>query len=271
VPGRGDAARKELDGIVEEAKELGAGGLVWVAVTDDGLRSPVDKFFSDEERTALVHSADASPGDLILVVADRRVEVVHKVLGALRNRLAQRYDLIPKHDRSSPEAWRFAWILEFPWFEWNEDAERWDPIHHPFTQVIPETLEYFESDPGKVISKAYDIILNGWELASGSIRIHDRELQQRVFAALGIGPEEAQERFGFLLDAFRYGVPPHGGIAPGIDRIVALAAGEENIREVIAFPKTQTAFDPLTGAPAPVDDDQLKILHLRSTAPPREG
>ncbi|MCA1704144.1 MAG: aspartate--tRNA ligase [Actinobacteria bacterium] len=268
VPDRAEAPRKELDAIVDEAKSLGAGGLVWIGVTSGGLKSPIDKFFNDEERRALVDSTAASEGDLILVVADKRKSVVHKVLGGLRNRLAQRYDLIPKLDRSDPDHWKFAWILDFPWFEFNEEEDRWDFIHHPFTGVVPETLKHFETDPGKVVSKSYDITLNGWELASGSIRIHDRELQSRVFSALGIGPEEAQERFGFLLDAFRYGVPPHGGIAPGIDRLVALAAGEDNIREVIAFPKTQSAFDPLTGAPAPVDEAQMKILHLRSTAPP---
>ena len=268
VPAKGEAGRKELDGIVDEAKSLGAGGLVWVGVTGEGLKSPIDKFFSDAERTSLLETTGAAVGDLILIVADKRRSIVHKVLGGLRNRLAQRYGLIPDLERTDPKAWRFAWILDFPWFEYNDEEKRWDFIHHPFTGVIPETLEFFETDPGKVISKSYDITLNGWELASGSIRIHDRELQQRVFSALGIGPEEAEERFGFLLNAFRYGVPPHGGIAPGIDRIVALAAGEDNIREVIAFPKTQSAFDPLTGAPAPVDDDQMKILHLRSTAPP---
>jgi aspartyl-tRNA synthetase len=267
VPGKGDASRKELDAIVDEAKVLGAGGLVWIGVTAEGLKSPIEKFLSDDERSNVVEAAGAAIGDLILVVADKRRSIVHKVLGGLRTRLAQRYELIPKLERSDPNAWKFAWILDFPWFEFNEDEQRWDFIHHPFTGVIPETLEHFETDPGKVISKSYDITLNGWELASGSIRIHDRELQQRVFSALGIGPEEAEERFGFLLNAFRYGVPPHGGIAPGIDRIVALAAGEDNIREVIAFPKTQSAFDPLTGAPAPVDDEQLAALHLKSTPP----
>ena len=267
VPGKGEAGRKELDGIVDEAKALGAGGLVWIAVGEDGLKSPIEKFMSNDERSAIPAAAGAATGDLILIVADTKISKVHKVLGGLRTRLAQRYGMIPDLDSTDPNAWKFAWIVDFPWFEYNEEEERWDFIHHPFTGVIPETLEHFESDPGKVVSKSYDIVLNGWELASGSIRIHDRELQSRVFSALGIGPEEAQERFGFLLDAFRYGVPPHGGIAPGIDRIVALAAGEDNIREVIAFPKTQSAFDPLTGAPAPVDDDQMKVLHLRSTAP----
>ncbi len=198
-----------------------------------------------------------------MIVADRRVAVVNKVLSALRNRLAGRFGLIPQLDRSDPDAWRFAWIVDFPWFEYNDEEQRWDFIHHPFTGIVGDTAKYLESDPGKVVSKAYDITLNGWELASGSIRIHDRELQKRVFSSLGISDEEAQEKFSFLLDAFKYGPPPHGGIAPGIDRIVALAAGETNIREVIAFPKTQTAHDPLTGAPAPVDEAQLKLVHLK--------
>ena len=275
VPGKGDAPRKEMDGIVDEAKSLGAGGLVWVGVTageeagTTALKSPLDKFFSDDERAALVKDSGAEVGDLILIVADKRISIVNKVLGGLRNRLADRYGFIPDVDRSDPAAWKFAWIVDFPWFEYNDEDERWDFIHHPFTGITDDTIEYLESDPGRVLSKAYDITLNGWELASGSIRIHDRALQQRVFGALGITSEEQQEKFGFLLDAFKYGPPPHGGIAPGIDRIVALAAGEENIREVIAFPKTQTAWDPLTGAPTPVDETQLKLLHLKSTAPPK--
>lgn len=268
VPGRGALGRKELDSLVEEAKALGAGGLLWIAVADDGVRSPLDKFFTEDEREALLKTTEASAGDLVLVVADARVGVVHKVLGGLRVRLAERFGLIPQREPSDPNAWKFAWILEFPWFEYDDEEGRWEPIHHPFTGVVEETLDFLESDPGRVLSKSYDITLNGWELASGSIRIHDRELQERMFRALGIGPEEAEEKFGFLLNAFKYGPPPHGGIAPGIDRIVALAAGETNIREVIAFPKTQTAFDPLTGAPALVDEAQLRLLHLQSTAPP---
>ena len=267
LQGKADMARKELDALVEEAKELGAGGLVWVGITSEGLKSPLAKFFSDDESSALVKACEGSEGDLILLVADARVALVHKVLGALRNRLAERYGVIPELDRSDPNAWKFAWIVDFPWFEWNDDEKRWDFIHHPFTGVVEETLEFLETDPGKVISKSYDITLNGWELASGSIRIHDRATQQRMFQALGISEQEADEKFGFLLNAFRYGAPPHGGIAPGIDRIVALAAEETNIREVIAFPKTQSAYDPLTGAPSPVDAEQLKLLHLRSTAP----
>ncbi|CAN5706632.1 aspartate--tRNA ligase [soil metagenome] len=268
LPGGGDLARKDLDALVDEAKALGAVGLVWMALTGDTLRSPLDKFLGDEERRSLREVTGASDGDLVLVVADSRESVVHKVLGALRARLAARRGMIPDAHPSDPAAWRFAWIVDFPWFERDDEEGRWHAIHHPFTGVVEDTLQYLDSDPGRVISKSYDITLNGWELASGSIRIHDRTMQERMFRALGIGEAEAQEKFGFFLDAFRYGVPPHGGIAPGIDRIVALAAGEENIREVIAFPKTQTAYDPLTGAPDVVDDEQLRVLHLRSTAPP---
>ena len=269
LPGQADMGRKDLDALVEEAKALGAGGLVWIGVTDGGLRSPLDKFFSDDERRGLVEATGAQVGDLVLIVADARRTLVHKVLGGLRTRLAERYGLIPELDPATPDAWRFAWIVDFPWFEWNDEAERWEFSHHPFTGVVEDTFQYLDDEPGKVLSKAYDITLNGWELASGSIRIHDRETQQRVLEALGIGREEAEEKFGFLLTAFRYGVPPHGGIAPGIDRIVALAAGETNIREVIAFPKTQTAFDPLTGAPSRVSEEQLKALHLRTSTPPK--
>jgi aspartyl-tRNA synthetase len=263
APGRAGASRKELDALVAEARSLGAGGLVPVRVTAEGLRSPLDRYLSEDERAGLLKVSAAEQGDLVLIVADQRRSVAQKALGGLRTRLAERLGLVPQRDASDPEAWKFVWITDFPWFEWDEAERRWEPIHHPFTGVVASTLEHLETDPGQVLSKAYDITLNGWELASGSIRIHDRELQQRMFGALGISAQEAQARFGFLLDAFRFGAPPHGGIAPGIDRIVALAAGERNIREVIAFPKTQTAFDPLTGAPSPVDEEQLKALHIR--------
>jgi aspartyl-tRNA synthetase len=267
VPGRAGAPRKELDALVDEAKALGAGGLVWVGVTSEGFKSPLDKFFTDDERAGLVKATDANEDDLILIVADGRRDVVHKVLGGLRVRLAQRHGLIPVTDPGDPAHWKFVWIVEFPWFDWNDEEQRWDPIHHPFTGITEDTVDLLEKDPENVISKSYDITLNGWELASGSIRIHERALQERVFRALGISDAEAQEKFSFLLEAFRFGAPPHGGIAPGLDRVVAMAAGEENIREVIAFPKTQTASDPLTGAPAEVDEAQLRLLHLRSTAP----
>jgi aspartyl-tRNA synthetase len=265
VEGRGDLPRRELDALVDEAKSLGAGGLVWVGVTPEGFKSPIDKLLTQDERAGVREATGAEDGDLVLIVADERPSIVLKVLGGLRTRLAERFEMIPKLDPSDPDAWLFAWIVDFPWFEWDEEEQRWSAIHHPFTGVVEETMRYLDSDPARVISKAYDITLNGWELASGSIRIHDRKTQERVFAALGIGPEEARERFGFLLEAFRFGPPPHGGIAPGIDRVVALAAGESNIREVIAFPKTQTAFDPLTGAPAEVDEAQLRALHIKVT------
>ena len=272
LPGAAAVSRKEVDALVAEAKALGAGGLVPVRITSEGATSPLDRFLSERERSDLVKVTGASEGDLVLVVADELRGRAQRVLGNLRTRLAERYGLIPQVDPSDPDAWRFVWITDFPWFEWNEQEGRWEPIHHPFTGVVEETLVHLESDPGSVLSKSYDITLNGWELASGSVRIHEPELQQRMFGALGISPDEAKARFGFLLEAFRFGPPPHGGIAPGIDRIVALAAGERNIREVIAFPKTQSAADPLTGAPAPVDPDQLDALHIRTTgAPPPRG
>ena len=271
VKGQGGLARKELDALVDQAKSLGAGGLVWIGVTAEGFKSPLDKFFTDDERAGVLRESGAAEGDLVLIVADARHSVVHKVLGNLRGQLAERFGLVPEYNPDDPDYWKFAWVVDFPWFERNEEEDRWEPIHHPFTGVVEDTVEYLETDPSKVISKSYDITLNGWELASGSIRIHDAAMQSRVFEALGIGEEEQREKFGFLLDAFKFGPPPHGGIAPGIDRIVALAAGESNIREVIAFPKTQTAFDPLTGAPAPVSDEQLAMLYLKSVAPKPES
>jgi aspartyl-tRNA synthetase len=271
VKDQGGLARKELDALVDQAKSLGAGGLVWIGVTAEGFKSPLDKFFTDDERAGILSESGAAEGDLVLIVADARHSVVHKVLGYLRGQLAERFGLVPEYNPDDPDYWKFAWVVDFPWFERNEEENRWEPIHHPFTGVAEDTVEYLETDPSKVISKSYDITLNGWELASGSIRIHDAAMQSRVFEALGIGEDEQREKFGFLLDAFKFGPPPHGGIAPGIDRIVALAAGESNIREVIAFPKTQTAFDPLTGAPASVSDEQLDTLYLKSVAPKPES
>jgi aspartyl-tRNA synthetase len=268
VPEGGSLARKDLDALTEEAKGLGARGLAWAAVTSEGLRSPLDKFFSEDERQGLVKATEASDGDLVIIVADADRSTVLKVLGGLRTRIATRFGFVPARDRTDAEAWKFLWITDFPWFEWNPEEGRWDAIHHPFTGIVEATMDFLETDPSRVMSKAYDITLNGWELASGSIRIHERATQQRVFRALGMSEQEAEERFGFLLDAFRFGVPPHGGIAPGIDRIAALAAGESNIREVIAFPKTQSGADLLTGAPASVDEAQLRVLNIRTTATP---
>ncbi|MEK6276915.1 MAG: aspartate--tRNA ligase [Actinomycetota bacterium] len=257
--GQRDLPRSELDGLIDEAKEFGAQGLVWAYREGDGWRSPVAKFLSAEELAALNERLGASEGDLLLLVADTP-KVVATALSGLRDRLARRWDLIPE-DRNE-----FAWIVNWPLMEFNEDEGRWDPLHHPFTSPAGE----FDPDnPGDARALAYDIVWNGVELGGGSIRINRPDLQQRVFGALGIAPEEAEERFGFLLEALRYGAPPHGGIAYGLDRFVARIHGADSIRDVIAFPKTASGGDPLTGAPAPVDDRQLRELGLSLRAPRR--
>ena len=253
-----DLARSDLDELTDVAKEAGAKGLVWAFVQEDGTwRSPIAKFLSAEEVTAVTGALGGSPGDLLLAVADEE-RVAGQVLGLLRLRLARQFGLIPE-GRHDP-----LWVTDFPMFHWNEDERRWDALHHPFTAPTGS----FE-DPGAMRSRAYDLVLDGWEIGGGSIRSHRREVQQEVFRVLGISEAEADERFGFLLDALRYGAPPHGGIAMGLDRIVALLAGQESIREVIPFPKATSGADPLTGAPAPVQEAQLRELGLRLAAPPR--
>jgi aspartyl-tRNA synthetase len=245
--------RSELDALTELAKQHGAKGLVWAFVQSEepGWRSPISKFLTAREIAAISERLEASPGDLLLIVADE-VTTAGQALSALRLELARRFDLIPDGSHE------ILWITEFPAFFWDAEAGRWDAAHHPFTAPTGDL-----SDPAKLKARAYDLVLDGSEIGGGSIRIHEREVQQRVFELLGIGPEEAQERFGFLLDALRYGAPPHGGIAMGLDRIVALIASRDSIREVIAFPKAASGADPLTGAPAPVDDAQLRELGLR--------
>jgi aspartyl-tRNA synthetase len=255
VPGGGEFPRSRLDQLTELAKQYGAKGLVWMKVENDrSLTSPVRKFLSTDECSALVERTKANAGDLLLLVADER-QAAQKVLGLLRLELGR--------PPLSDGGLNFLWVIDFPLFEGIDD-ETGQPIpaHHPFTRPHPDDMEKLESDPLAVRSQAYDLVLNGWELGSGSIRIHEPELQQRIFSLLGIPPDEAQCRFGFLLDAFRYGAPPHGGFAFGTDRLSALLAGEENIREVIAFPKTQSGLDPLTGAPTEVDAKDLKILGI---------
>jgi aspartyl-tRNA synthetase len=257
APGGASLSRKELDQLVTDTKGRGAAGLVWLVVEEGGVRSPVEKFLSAEEVAGILERTGASPGDVVLIVADRpdRVAVA---LDGLRRTLAERLDLIPEGE------WRYLWVTEPPLFEWSEDEERWVAQHHPFTAPLTDDL-----NPETAKARAYDLVLNGMELGSGSIRIHQPELQRRVFAALGLVDEEIDEKFGHLLRAFRYGVPPHGGIAPGIDRIVMRLMGKDAIRDVIAFPKAQSGADPLTGAPAPVDEQQLRDLGLRVMAPPR--
>jgi aspartyl-tRNA synthetase len=261
VPGGAEAyGRSKLDGLTERAKQLGAKGLVWMKVAEEGsLEAPVTKFLSDAEQSALSAAIGAEPGDLLLIVADEWVRTC-EVLGQLRNDLARP----PVHEGP----YRYVWVVDFPLFVGvDQTTGRPKPGHHPFTRVHPDDLDKLESDPLSVRSRAYDLVLNGWELGSGSIRIHEPELQQRVFSLLGIDAEEAAKRFGFFLNPFRYGAPPHGGFAFGIDRLVAILAGEDNIREVIAFPKPQSGTDPMTGAPTPVDDAQLAELGVRALPP----
>ncbi|MHB8378948.1 MAG: aspartate--tRNA ligase [Acidimicrobiales bacterium] len=247
-------SRSKLDALTEQAKGLGAKGLAWFRVTPEGLDSPLARFLSEPETEALSAVDGAGIGDLVLVVADEYVRAC-RVLGALRVTLGG----LPVGE--GPH--HYVWVTEFPLFEGMDDEGNLQAAHHPFTMPHPEDLSLIESDPLKVRSQAYDLVLNGWELGSGSVRIHRADIQSRIFRALGISDEEAQSRFGFLLGAFKYGAPPHAGFAFGVDRLVAIFAGEENIREVIAFPKTQSGNDLMTGAPKRITERQTRDLHLR--------
>jgi len=262
APGAADLPRRQIDELVEVVRARGAKGLVWVALggepdtlTAEQVRSSAARFMTPEVVRAMAARAGARRGDLLLLVADQDA-VTGAALDALRRDLARRLNL------ADPHTFAFLFVTEFPLFAWNAEEGRWEASHHPFTAPRPEDLPLLETEPGRVRSQAYDLVCNGWELASGSIRIHQRDVQERVFRLLGIGEAEARERFGHLLEAFEYGAPPHGGIAPGIDRVAALLAGETDIREMIAFPKTKSATDPMTGAPSPVDPRQLTELHL---------
>jgi aspartyl-tRNA synthetase len=263
VPGEGGTGRARLDALTDRAKQLGAAGLVWMRVGEGAeIDSPVAKFLSEAEQLGLVDALGGEPGDLLLLVAGERL-VANRVLGTLRLELAR-----PPVDEGGL---RFVWVVDFPLFEGLDDAGRPIPAHHPFTMPHPDDLGLLASGKGEellaVRSQSYDLVLNGWELGSGSVRIHRADVQQQVFDALGIAPEDARARFGFLLDAFRYGAPPHAGFAIGVDRFTAVLAGEENIREVVAFPKTQSGADPLTGAPSPLDPAQLDELGLQVAKP----
>ncbi len=250
--GRHDVPRAVLDGLIGRAQELGAKGLVWAFREGEGWRSPTAKFLAAEELRAVNERLGAGEGDLLLLVADAPA-VANAVLGQLRLELAERFELVGEEER-------FVWIVDWPMFEWDAEESRWDPLHHPFT--APQG-DFDPERAGEARAAAYDIVWNGQELGGGSIRIADRELQERVFATIGIGAAEAEERFGFLLEALRYGAPPHGGIAYGLDRVIQRLVGSDSIRDVIAFPKTASGADPLTGAPAPVDDAQLRELGLQ--------
>ncbi len=251
--------RSRLDTLTDQAKRAGAAGLAWFRVTSDGLDSPLDRFLSDAERATIRKKTGAQEGDLILIVADE-YRLACNVLGTLRSTLGS--------PPVSEGPHRYVWIVDFPSFDGVDAAGNPQAAHHPFTMPYPEDMPLLKTDPLAVRSQAYDLVLNGWELGSGSVRIHRRDIQSQVFEALGISADEAESRFGFLLNAFRYGAPPHAGFAFGIDRLVAVLAGEENIREVIAYPKTQSGADPLTGAPLALPAESLTELGIRVVVPP---
>lgn len=256
-------SRKEIDALGEVVKTYKAKGLAWIVVEDGSIKSPIAKFLSDEERDSLLSRLSAQAGDLLLFVADKDA-VVFDSLGHLRLALAEKTGLI------DPTRYDVLWVTEFPLLEYDEEENRWVAKHHPFTSPMDEDIEFLDSDPGRVRAKAYDIILNGYEVGGGSIRIHQQELQAKMFNIIGFTDEEAKDRFGFLLDAFKFGTPPHGGLAFGLDRLVMLLSGTDNIRDVIAFPKVQTASCLMTNAPDTVSDKQLSELHIKTAVEERE-
>ena len=258
--GQGAMPRKKIDKLVSFAKDYGAKGLAYIAIQEDGeVKSSFAKFMKDEEMKALIEAMGGENGDLLLFAADKN-KVVWDVLGALRLELARQMDLLDKSE------YKFLWITEFPLLEWNEEQNRYTAMHHPFTMPMEEDLQYIDTDPGRVRAKAYDITLNGNEIGGGSVRIFNPEVQSKMFEVLGFTPEQAQEQFGFLLTAFKYGVPPHAGLAYGLDRLVMLMAKEDSIRDVIAFPKVKDASDLMTEAPTKVDPKQLEELGLEIVA-----
>ncbi|MEW9095145.1 MAG: aspartate--tRNA ligase [Clostridiaceae bacterium] len=252
-----DMGRKQIDKLTDFVKGFKAKGLAWIAYKEDEIKSPIAKFLTDEELKAIIHKMDAKVGDLILIVSDVKEKVVLTSLGQLRLHLAKELDLLKEN-----KEFRFAWITEFPLVSYNEEEDRWEAEHHPFTSPMDEDIQYLDTDPGRVRAKAYDMVLNGEELGGGSIRIHDSNLQEKMFKVLGFTQEKAWERFGFLLEAFKYGPPPHGGLAFGFDRMVMFLSGTDNIKDVVAFPKNQNALCPMTEAPSNVDEVQLDELGL---------
>ena len=255
--GQGAMPRKKIDKLVDFAKDFGAKGLAYVAIQEDGtIKSSFAKFMSEEEMAALVKAMDGENGDLLLFAADKN-QVVWDVLGNLRLEIARQLELLDKN------AYKFLWVTEFPLLEWNEEAGRYTAMHHPFTMPMEEDLHLIDTDPGKVRAKAYDIVLNGTEIGGGSVRIFNQEIQSKMFGVLGFTKEQAYEQFGFLLDAFKYGVPPHAGLAYGLDRMVMLMAKEDSIRDVMAFPKIKDASCLMTQAPSMADNKQLEELGLK--------
>jgi aspartyl-tRNA synthetase len=255
--GLGEYSRKQIDELTEYVKPYGAKGLAYLAIGEDGTqRSSFAKFLSEDRVEEILKRMEAEPGDLVLVVADQP-DIVFEALGRLRVMLAERLEL------ADPDVLAFCWVVDFPLFIWSEDEGRWDPSHHLFTSPMPEDIPLLDTHPGEARGQQYDMVLNNNEVGGGSIRIHDRDVQEKVFELIGLEPGVARERFGHMLEAFEYGTPPHGGIAPGIDRICMLLADEPNIREVIAFPKNQMARDVMASAPSPADREQLRDLHIK--------
>ena len=269
VPGGGEMSRGEIDGYTEFVKIYGAKGLAWMKVNDrakgrEGLQSPIVKNLHDKALADILERTGAASGDVIFFAADK-AKVVDDALGALRVKIG--HSEFGRTKGLFEDRWAPLWVVDFPMFEYDEQAERWNAVHHPFTAPKDGHEDWLESEPGRCVAKAYDMVLNGWELGGGSVRIHRADVQSKAFAALKIGPQEARQKFGFLLDALQYGAPPHGGLAFGLDRIVTLMTKAESIRDVIAFPKTQRAQCLLTGAPSPVDEKQLRELHIRLRNP----
>jgi aspartyl-tRNA synthetase len=260
VPGGAAFSRMEIDSLIALAQKFGAKGMAWFKVTDKGLESNLTKYFTPELLLKIQEKLEGQIGDLLIFIADKK-KTANDVLSRLRLHLGEKLNLIPK------DAWHLAWIVDFPLFQWDEENRRWDAEHHPFTAPHPDDISLLDSDPGKVRSQSYDLVFNGCEIASGSIRIHRPELQSKMFKMIGISDEEAKNKFGFLIEAFEYGAPPHGGMAIGLDRLVMLLVGGHTIRDVIAFPKTQRAQDLLTGAPSPIIGDQFRELGLKAVEP----
>ena len=253
----GDYTRNQLDVITDFVKKLGAGGLIWMRVKENDPEAPISKFLSDDEKQNIIKKMNAAPGDLIFILTGQKTKTF-SIMGALRLEMAKRMELIKPDSKPS-----LLWITEFPLFEWDDETKRFYAMHHPFTSPKLEDVTLMETDPSKVKARAYDLVLNGNEIAGGSIRIHDSKLQSKMFDALGIGSEEAHEKFGFLMGAFKYGAPPHGGIAFGFDRLAMLFAGVSSIRDVIAFPKTSSGISLMDDSPSQVDDKQLIELHIK--------
>ncbi|MCB9207740.1 MAG: aspartate--tRNA ligase [Ignavibacteriales bacterium] len=255
--GCGDYTRNQLDVLTEYAKKLGAGGLIWMRVKEDGLEAPIAKFLTDDEKQSIINILSAEVGDLVLIVSGQKYKALN-IMGNLRLEMARRLELL-----KNSNADKLVWVTQFPLFEWDDETQRYYAMHHPFTSPQNKDVEFLESDPSKVHAKAYDLVMNGNEIAGGSLRIFNSKLQAKMFKALGISDEEANEKFGFLMNAFKYGAPPHGGIAFGLDRMVMLFAGETSIRDLIAFPKTTSGLSLMDESPSLVSDEQLRELHIK--------